>query len=91
MMHLNWKRLYACVLSGTLMATALLALVPPTSAWAHAASLPDFADLVERTSPSVVNIRTLERASSVAGPKKRSEFHQYDGQEVEQQAHRMHS
>ncbi|MBT3066018.1 DegQ family serine endoprotease [Rhodoferax sp. U11-2br] len=64
MMHLNWKRSYACVLSGALMATALTALVPTTSAWAQAASLPDFADLVERTSPSVVNIRTLEKVSA---------------------------
>jgi serine protease Do len=64
MMHLNWKRLYACVLSGALMATAVTALVPTTAAWAQAATLPDFADLVERTSPSVVNIRTLEKVSA---------------------------
>lgn len=29
--------------------------------------------------------------SSTAGPRYSSEFHQYDGHEVEQQKHRMHS
>jgi hypothetical protein len=29
--------------------------------------------------------------SRMAGPRYWSEFHQYDGQEVEQQAHRIHS
>lgn len=29
--------------------------------------------------------------SKIAGPRYSSEFHQYDGQDVEQHAHRMHS
>ena len=70
MIRFNWKRLYACALSGALMATTFTALVPVSSAWAQVSSLPDFADLVERVSPSVVNIRTREKASapSAQGP-----------------------
>ena len=47
-------------------------LVPP-SAFAQAAAspslreLPDFADLVERVGPAVVNIRTTERARGGSG------------------------
>lgn len=64
MIRFNWKRLYACALSGALMATSVTALVPVSAAWAQASTLPDFADLVEQVSPSVVNIRTLEKVSA---------------------------
>jgi serine protease Do len=67
MIQLNWKRLYACAFSGVLMATALTPLIPANTAWAQARSLPDFADLVEQVSPSVVNIRTLEKVSAAQG------------------------
>ena len=39
-----------------------------TPAQARAQQLPDFADLAERVGPSVVNIRTMERAGSRPGP-----------------------
>jgi serine protease Do len=54
-----WRR-WTC---STLMLLALLVgAVAPQAAQAQA--LPDFTELVERTSPAVVNIRTLERGSS---------------------------
>jgi len=64
MIRFNWKRLHACALSGALMVTSFTALVPSSPAWAQASTLPDFADLVEQVSPSVVNIRTMEKASA---------------------------
>jgi serine protease Do len=64
MMRFNWKSLCVCILSSALMAVATTALVPATSAWAEVSKLPDFADLVEQVSPSVVNIRTLEKVSA---------------------------
>ncbi|APW45781.1 DegQ family serine endoprotease [Rhodoferax antarcticus] len=70
MIRFNWKRLYACALSGALMGTSFTALVPVSCAWAQVSTLPDFADLVEQVSPSVVNIRTLEKvnAQPMQGP-----------------------
>ena len=64
MIRFNCKRLYACALSGALMLTSVTALVPASAAWAQASTLPDFADLVEQVSPSVVNIRTLEKVAT---------------------------
>ncbi len=62
---------------GALSLTAMLwsapAMLPVQSAWAQSSgavrTLPDFTDLVEIVGPSVVNIRTLEKAaaSPVAG------------------------
>ncbi len=43
---------------------ALAALAMPAGAQAQGRDLPDFADLVERTGPAVVNIRTTERSRS---------------------------
>jgi serine protease Do len=56
------KRLCAVVLSATgiLFAPALTGMAPTASA-ATVAGLPDFADLVERVGPAVVNIRTTEK------------------------------
>ncbi len=52
----------------SILATASFA---PSQAWAQSAAavrgLPDFADLAEAASPSVVNIRTLEKAKASAG------------------------
>ncbi|MBI3231120.1 MAG: DegQ family serine endoprotease [Burkholderiales bacterium] len=45
------------------MATTLI----PSSAIAAPANLPDFADLVEKTGPAVVNIRTTEKARNHQG------------------------
>ena len=61
MMHLDWKKVNACVLAGAMAATASVALAPLTPAIAQVRALPDFTDLVEQVGPSVVNIRTLEK------------------------------
>ena len=45
---------------------AATALLPATSALAQNRTLPDFTDLVEQVSPSVVNIRTSEKAKTAA-------------------------
>jgi serine protease Do len=47
-----------------LVATAFTAIAP--TARAQGVTLPDFADLAERVSPSVVNIRTTERGRGIA-------------------------
>ena len=71
MFQIDWKKLNACVLAGACVLTTSVALVPVTSAMAQVRTLPDFTDLVEQVGPSVVNIRTLEKASakpSAGGP-----------------------
>ncbi len=45
---------------------AVAALVPAPPAWAQNRTLPDFTDLVEQVGPSVVNIRTSEKAKAAA-------------------------
>ncbi|WP_317202311.1 Do family serine endopeptidase [Janthinobacterium sp.] len=52
--------------AGVFFAPAALALAPPAQA-AAVASLPDFADLVEKVGPAVVNIRTTERMKMPRG------------------------
>lgn len=64
MIRFNFKSLYACALSAVMMATASTVLLPMTPAFAQVRALPDFTDLVEQVGPSVVNIRTLEKAST---------------------------
>ncbi len=68
MIRFNWKSLYAYALSGVLMVTVSGAFAPLSPALAQARALPDFTDLVEQVGPSVVNIRTLEKASARPGP-----------------------
>ena len=51
-------------LGGLVAAPALLA---PSPAVAQTVTLPDFSELAERVSPSVVNIRTMERRSAQGG------------------------
>jgi len=58
-----WRSLAVASLFAVSVATALL---PVTSAVAQNRTLPDFADLVEQVSPSVVNIRTSEKAKASA-------------------------
>ncbi|MDO8251036.1 MAG: DegQ family serine endoprotease [Rhodoferax sp.] len=67
MIQIDWKKLNACVLAGAMAATASVVLVPTTSAVAQVRTLPDFTDLVEQVGPSVVNIRTLEKAAPRSG------------------------
>ena len=50
----------------SLCVAALLAATPAPSAWAQNRTLPDFTDLVEQVGPSVVNIRTSEKAKTAA-------------------------
>jgi serine protease Do len=54
----------------TMALAATLAMAPPASAQAQPQlrALPDFTDLVDQVGPSVVNIRTVERASARSGP-----------------------
>lgn len=57
---------YKYTLAGALLAASMIASAPaamaaPPVASAAVAALPDFADIVERTGPGVVNIRTTER------------------------------
>ena len=58
-----WRLLAVASLFAVFAATALL---PVTSAVAQNRTLPDFTDLVEQVSPSVVNIRTSEKAKASA-------------------------
>jgi serine protease Do len=56
------KSLSALMLSaGVLFAPALVGLAPAALAAPTVAGLPDFADIVDRVGPAVVNIRTTER------------------------------
>ena len=66
MIQSSWKRLYTGLASGLLLAGSM-ALWAPTSVSAQTRALPDFADLVEQVSPSVVNIRTLEKVAPRQG------------------------
>ena len=52
--------------TGLFAVFAATALLPATSALAQNRTLPDFTDLVEQVSPSVVNIRTSEKAKTAA-------------------------
>ena len=67
MLELNWKPLRSCLTAGLVAAAAVATLVPVAPAWAQTRTLPDFTDLVEQVGPSVVNIRTLEKAKPSAG------------------------
>jgi serine protease Do len=58
-----WRVLSVASVCGVLVATSLLPVAP---ALAQNRTLPDFTDLVEQVSPSVVNIRTSEKAKAVA-------------------------
>ena len=50
--------------AGALMVAASITFMPLGPAHAQNRTLPDFTDLVEQVGPSVVNIRTLEKASA---------------------------
>lgn len=62
MMQVDWKSVQRGF--GALALCGSMAFMPAGSALAQARMLPDFTDLVEQVGPSVVNIRTLEKASS---------------------------
>ena len=62
MIKIDWKKLRAYALVVALAISGTVALMPAKPVVAQGRSLPDFTDLVEQVGPSVVNIRTLERA-----------------------------
>jgi serine protease Do len=68
MLELTWKPLRSCLSAGLLAAVAVTVttLVPLAPVAAQTRTLPDFTDLVEQVGPSVVNIRTLEKAKPSA-------------------------
>ncbi|HSN79464.1 MAG TPA: DegQ family serine endoprotease [Rhodoferax sp.] len=68
MIQFTFKSLHACILSVAMAAAASTVLLPMTPATAQVRALPDFTDLVEQVGPSVVNIRTLEKASPRQNP-----------------------
>ena len=71
MFRIDWKPMRAAAIAGVLAVSAGGVLFPAVQAHAQAAAsvrgLPDFTDLVDQVGPSVVNIRTLEKASSQSG------------------------
>ena len=61
------KKLWSAVAVGSLFVVlAAAVLLPVTSALAQNRTFPDFTDLVEQVSPSVVNIRTSEKVKAAA-------------------------
>lgn len=71
-MTTNWKNLQSCAVAVAMALTAASAAVPVTvlaqTPPPTVRGLPDFTDLVDQVGPSVVNIRTLEKAAERAGP-----------------------
>jgi len=69
MLQLNRIPLRALALNALVTLSLSAAILAPQPALAQARALPDFTDLVDQVGPSVVNIRTLEKAkpASAAG------------------------
>ena len=67
MFELNWKPLRPYLTVAFMAVAASAVVLPVTPAWAQTRTLPDFTDLVEQVGPSVVNIRTLEKAKAGGG------------------------
>ena len=66
-MFVLMKKSWRSGVATTLLAAFVLAVaVPASPVWAQNRTLPDFTDLVEQVSPSVVNIRTSEKAKTAA-------------------------
>ncbi|MDP4073393.1 Do family serine endopeptidase [Acidovorax sp. A1169] len=66
----DWSMLRALAVSGVVATVASVAVLPQGVAMAQSAvvrGLPDFTDLVDQVGPSVVNIRTREKASERSG------------------------
>ena len=63
MFLLDGKKRRSTVLAAALVLLNLGVVLPLTPAQAQTRTLPDFTDLVEQVGPSVVNIRTLEKAA----------------------------
>lgn len=67
MIHINLKSWRVWALAGLCATTLTATLLPFSPASAQMRTLPDFTDLVEQVGPSVVNIRTLEKATPRSG------------------------
>ncbi len=70
MPQFDWSMLRALAVSGVVATVASVAVLPQGVAMAQSAvvrGLPDFTDLVDQVGPSVVNIRTREKASERSG------------------------
>jgi serine protease Do len=64
MFKIDLKTKFFSTLLGSALLISTAALLPAGSTWAQSArGLPDFTELVEQVGPSVVNIRTLEKAT----------------------------
>ena len=66
MFQMNLIPLRALALNALVTLSLSAAILAPQPAWAQARALPDFTDLVDQVGPSVVNIRTLEKAKSAS-------------------------
>ena len=66
MFQISLKSIRSAALLCSMAAVSVATLVPSAPVWAQTRTLPDFTDLVEQVGPSVVNIRTLEKASAHA-------------------------
>ncbi|MDB5869822.1 MAG: protease Do [Polaromonas sp.] len=64
MLELNLKPLRPYLAAGLMAIAATTTVLPATPVWAQTRTLPDFTDLVDQVGPSVVNIRTLEKAKT---------------------------
>ncbi|MDB5894044.1 MAG: serine peptidase, partial [Rhodoferax sp.] len=64
MLQVDLKKMRSLALACAMAVAATAAVMPVESAVAQTRTLPDFTDLVEQIGPSVVNIRTLEKAAA---------------------------
>ncbi|MDB5849003.1 MAG: serine peptidase [Rhodoferax sp.] len=64
MLFTDLKKMRSVALAGAMAVAATAAMLPVQPAMAQTRTLPDFTDLVEQVGPSVVNIRTLEKAAA---------------------------
>ena len=62
MFNVCLNKLRGYMFAGALAATVAASVGFPSLTWAQVRALPDFTDLVDQVGPSVVNIRTLEKA-----------------------------
>nr|WP_315185817.1 DegQ family serine endoprotease [uncultured Albidiferax sp.] len=66
MFPVSLKNIRSAAVVCSMALVSVATLVPSAPVWAQSRTLPDFTDLVEQVGPSVVNIRTLEKASAHA-------------------------
>ncbi len=66
MLQVDLKKMRSLALAGVMAVAATATLLPLQSVMAQTRTLPDFTDLVEQVGPSVVNIRTMEKAAARA-------------------------